>query len=96
MSLCRWRWLCVLVLFAGCGSPRVTIPTDRDGFIPWRDARGLILSGRVSSVAQNHGRVVWLTLKDGTTYKSREDRLDEVIHLIEEHGLGDEITISTE
>jgi hypothetical protein len=98
----RPRLCCLLLLgfllLAGCRGPvgPGVVKVGPDGFIAWADARQLILSGGVVSVAQNHDRVVSLNLKDGTTYKTREDRLDEVIHFIEDHGLQDKISIATE
>jgi hypothetical protein len=95
------RSCCLLLLgllLVGCRGPvgPGAVKVGPDGFITWADAKQLILSGEVISVAQNHDRVVWLTLKNDTTYKTREDRLDEVIRFIEEHGLQDKISIATE
>ena len=79
----------------GCGSSldRTTLKPDAQGFIPWVDAKRAILSGEVVAVAQNHDRVVWITLKDDTTYMSRENQLDEVIDFIEKNNLRASISI---
>src|SRR5947209_327120 len=66
---------------------RSTIKPDAEGYIPWGDAKRLILSGEVTSVTQTQGLVVTLTLKDGATYKAKEERLDEVWSFIKEHRL---------
>jgi hypothetical protein len=95
---------------AGCGPPaqkgptppgvtrvdRSTLKPDAEGYIPWEDAKRLILSGEVTSVAQNHARDVWLTLKDGATYKAREERLDEVWTFIKDNRLQNKISYATE
>jgi hypothetical protein len=78
------------------GNVRATIKPDENGFISWEDAKRLILSGGTTSVAQTHERVVYVNLKDGTSYKTRETRLDEVVNLIRENGLQDKISIATE
>jgi hypothetical protein len=85
-------------LVGGCqrGFDRSALKPDADGFISWEDAKRLILSGETTNVAQNHERIVYITLKDGAEFKAREDRLDEVIRLIRDHGLEGQIGIATE
>jgi hypothetical protein len=75
---------------------RSTIRPDAEGYIPWEDAKRLILSGEVTSVTQTRARVVGLTLKDGATYKAREDQLDEVWTFIKDHRLQSKISYVTE
>jgi hypothetical protein len=75
---------------------RSTIKPDAEGFIPWEDAKRRILSGEVTSITQTHDRVVGLTLKDGATYKAREERLDEVWTFLKDHRLQNKISYATE
>src|SRR5260370_7407797 len=76
--------LLCLTLGFGCRKAfdKSALKPDAEGFIPWADAKRLILSGEVVAVSQTHARVVGMTLKDGTTYQSKEKRLNEVWTLI--------------
>jgi hypothetical protein len=90
--------LLCLTLAGGCRKAfdKSALKPDAEGFIPWADAKRLILSGEVVAVSQTHARVVGMTLKDGTTYRSKEDRLDEVWTLIKDNNLQDRISFATE
>lgn len=64
--------------------------------IPWDQAKTLILHGAVKSVDQNHHCGVGISLKDGTYYSTIEPEIDDVIHLVQDNGLKEKISIITE
>jgi hypothetical protein len=86
-----------LLTLVGCrrsAVDRTLLKVDENGFISWEDGKRLILSGETRSVARTHARVVSITLKDETTYKTKEEGTESVVQLIKDNGL--EIQINME
>ena len=72
-----------------------TLTLDVDNVLPpaatpmtlsWPEAEKMILSGDVQQVAQTHALVVYLTLKDGREFVTKEPSIDEVFRLVERCG----------
>jgi hypothetical protein len=104
-------WLAVVVAVAAVGlfsrwiwptAPPATAPevivVDRgqDGKISWNDAKRLIASGETKMVMQTHARLVVLQLKNGTSYQTVENQIDEALQYIRQCGLRGKIDYATE
>ena len=72
-----------------------TFTLDVDNVLPpeavplmlsWPEAEQMILSGDVQQVAQTHALAVYLTLKDGREFVTKEPSIDEVFRLVERCG----------
>jgi hypothetical protein len=50
--------------------------------IDWEQAKKLILAGKIKSVSQSHSLEIYMIGLNGQVYLSKEDRIDEVRHLI--------------
>ena len=57
-----------------------------DNTISWEDAKTIILKGDVTDVSQTHALDVWIRLKDGTSYRTREPKIDMVSAWLEKCG----------
>ncbi len=74
---------------AALQSPQEGIPYPdlKDGdTIEWYSTTELILGGLVTKVVQSHDLTVYVTLKDGRTFKTFEPAIDDVIKVIEACG----------
>lgn len=85
-------------LLLGCQETfdKSSLRPDAAGLVPWKDAQRAILSGEVVSVMQSHARGVTFTFDDGSTFQTKEDRLDEVWGLIRDNHLDGKISYATE
>ena len=72
-----------------------TFTLDVDNVLPpeampmtlsWPEAEQMILSGDVQQVAQTHALAVYLTLKDGREFVTKEPSIDEVFRVVERCG----------
>jgi hypothetical protein len=72
-----------------------TFTLDADNALPteatpmtlsWAEAEKMILSGDVQQVAQTHALAVYLTLKDGREFVTKEPSIDEVFRVVERCG----------
>jgi hypothetical protein len=71
-----------------------TFTLDVDNVLPeatpmtlsWPEAEQMILSGEVQQVAQTHALAVYLTLKDGREFVTKEPSIDEVFRVVERCG----------
>jgi hypothetical protein len=73
-------------------------PDLNDGAeVAWPQVQGIIFSGQVAKVGQTHDLNVYLTLKDGRTFKTVEPAIDDVLKLIQACGdLCKEIRVATQ
>ncbi|MBL8809638.1 MAG: hypothetical protein JNM43_05630 [Planctomycetaceae bacterium] len=90
--------LTLMTLLNGCQESfdKTTLRPDASGHVPWKDAQRAILSGAVVGVTQTHSKEVSFTFDDGSTFRTKEDRIDEVLDLIKDNHLEDTISIVTE
>ncbi len=86
------------LMICGCNScPDLSaLKVDGQGYIPWDDAKKIILGCEVNQVMQNHALVVSITLKDGREFRTIEPEIDDVWLLIKKHGLQKKIGYVTE
>lgn len=97
--------LCILLLFVSASSSRtsqpnktgeqvnLTVPEETE----WKQAKEMILDGKVESLTQAHDRTVILTLKDGSQFTTKEPVLDDIFRLLQQCGAKcSEIIIATE
>jgi hypothetical protein len=73
-------------------------PDLKDGAeVAWSQVKDIIFSGQVVKVGQTHDLSVYITLKDGRTFKTVEPAIDDVIKLVKACGtLCQDIRIATE
>ena len=65
--------------------------------VAWSQVHDIIFSGQVEKISQTHDLNVYITLKDGRTFKTVEPAIDDVIKLIKACGdLCKDIRIATE
>lgn len=71
---------------AGCMSDQGgTAGPEKADVVNWNQALGLVSECRVESAYQAHSGDVWLTLKYGTTVKTRAPALDQIVHELGKH-----------
>jgi hypothetical protein len=73
-------------------------PDLKDGAeVTWSQVKDIIFSGQVVRVGQTHDLNVYITLKDGRTFKTVEPAIDDVIKLIKACGdLCKDIKVATQ
>lgn len=58
----------------------------RDPFVPYDQAREMVLDGEVSGISQAHSKHAWIMTKDGRRYITKQPRLDDLLNVIEQCG----------
>ena len=81
-----WRAACVAALAwmsCACAPEETKAPCPQ---VSWGEAKELILSGKVESIFQTQGYIVYIRLKDGSKVVSASPKLDEVFEVIKSCG----------
>lgn len=85
-----------LFLISCSGLDLSKIDVGPDDTVAWDDAVTVITKGKVKHVIQAHNLSVRIYMKDGTSYKTMEPQIDEVIRVIRNAGKEDKIGIITQ
>jgi hypothetical protein len=95
----------LVVLFNGCRDPvdldsnpvdLASIRVGQDGYISWEDAKRVLLHPDADTVMQAHSLDVKISMKDGTVFRTKEPKIDDVWRFIKANGLKDRINYDTE
>lgn len=77
----------LLALFlVSCGSPLdiSEIEVGPDNTVSWEQAKVIIHKGDVDYVGQNHACDVTIVMTDGTSYRTKEPKIDAVNEVLKE------------
>ena len=73
-------------------------PELKDGAeVAWSQVKDIVFSGQVVKIGQTHDLNVYLTLKDGRTFKTVEPEIDDILKLVQACGtLCKDILVATQ
>jgi hypothetical protein len=88
----------VTLCLASCGSsPDMSkIQVNENNTVSWEDAKVIIERGKVDCVAQSHSLDVTITMVDGTSYRTKEPKIDAVYDWLKKCGKRDKVGYATE
>jgi hypothetical protein len=62
-------------------------PNLKDGAeVQWSQVQSIVFSGQVTKIGQTHDLNVYITLKDGRTFKVVEPAIDDILKLVQQCG----------
>jgi hypothetical protein len=73
-------------------------PDLKDGSeVQWSQVQSIVFSGQVTKIGQTHDLNVYITLKDGRTFKVVEPAIDDILKLVQQCGdLCKDIKVATQ